>query len=142
MNRQLERSVANDFLRSVETKVLRISLLKGGLIHKTFLVEAKNDAFYVLQGVNTNVFRNPNLVVMNQQLIAKYLEKKGYPKILLTMVANADQSYLLQDHKGQTWRMFNAIFPSKSLEVLSKHSQAFEAAKALSVFLSYLIDFP
>jgi thiamine kinase-like enzyme len=105
-------------------------------------VEAKNDAFYVLQGVNTNVFRNPNLVVMNQQRIAMYLEKKGYPKILLTMVANADQSYLLQDHKGQTWRMFNAIFPSKSLEVLSKHSQAFEAAKALSEFHSYLIDFP
>jgi hypothetical protein len=67
MNRQLERSVANDFLRSVETKVQRISLLKGGLIHKTFLVEAMNDTFYVLQGINTQVFRNPNLVVMKDR---------------------------------------------------------------------------
>ena len=48
----------------------------------------------------------------------------------------------LLDHKGQTWRMFNAIFPSKSLEVLGKHSQAFAAAKALSEFHSYLMDFP
>ncbi|MEY3844551.1 MAG: hypothetical protein RL293_973 [Bacteroidota bacterium] len=142
MNRQLERSVANDFLKSVETKVQRISLLKGGLIHKTFLVESMNDTFYVLQGVNTQVFQNPNLVVMNQQRIVQYLEQKGYPKRLLSMLANANQSYLLQDHKGQTWRMFKAIFPSKSLEVLSKPSQAFEAAKALSEFHSYLMDFP
>ena len=142
MNRQLERSVANDFLKSLDTKVQRISLLKGGLIHKTFLVEAKNDAYFVLQGVNTQVFRNPNLVVMNQQRIAKHLEQKGYPKICLTMLANADERFLLLDHKGQTWRMFQAIFPSKSLEVLGKHSQAFAAAKALSEFHSYLLDFP
>ena len=142
MNRQLERSVANDFLKSLDTKVQRISLLKGGLIHKTFLVEAMNDAYFVLQGVNTQVFRNPNLVVMNQQRIAQHLEQKGYPKICLTMLANADERFLLLDHKGQTWRMFHAIHPSKSLEVLGKHSQAFAAAKALSEFHSYLMDFP
>lgn len=77
MNRQLERSIANDFLKSLETKVQRISLLKGGLIHKTFLVEAMNNAFYVLQGVNTHVFSNPNLVVMNQLRIAQFLEKRA-----------------------------------------------------------------
>ena len=142
MNRQLERSVANDFLKSLDTKVQRISLLKGGLIHKTFLVEAMNDAYFVLQGVNTQVFHNPNLVVMNQQRIAQHLEQKGYPKICLTMLANADERFLLLDHKGQTWRMFHAIHPSKSLEVLGKHSQAFAAAKALSEFHSYLMDFP
>ncbi len=142
MNRQLERSVANDFLKSLDTKVQRISLLKGGLIHKTFLVEAMNDTFYVLQGVNTHVFSNPNLVVMNQLRIAQFLAKKGYPKFCLTLVKNADQNYLLQDHKGQTWRMFHAIHPSKSLDVLTKHAQAFEAAKALSEFHSYLLDFP
>ena len=142
MNRQLERSVANDFLKSLDTKVQRISLLKGGLIHKTFLVEAMNDAYFVLQGVNTQVFGNPNLVVMNQQRIAQHLEQKGYPKICLTMLANADERFLLLDHKGQTWRMFHAIHPSKSLEVLGKHSQAFAAAKALSEFHSYLMDFP
>ncbi len=142
MNRQLERSVANDFLKSLGTRVQRISLLKGGLIHKTFLVEAMNDMYFVLQGVNTQVFSNPNLVVMNQQRIAKYLEQKGYPKICLTMLANIDERFLLLDHKGQTWRMFKAIFPSKSLEVLGKHSQAFAAAKALSEFHSYLMDFP
>ena len=58
------------------------------------------------------------------------------------MLANIDERFLLLDHKGQTWRMFNAIFPSKSLEVLGKHSQAFAAAKALSEFHSYLMDFP
>ena len=142
MNRQLERSIASDFLKSMETKVQRISLLKGGLIHKTFLVEAMNDTFYVLQGVNTHVFSNPNLVVMNQLRIAQFLAKKGYPKSCLTLVKNADQNYLLQDHKGQTWRMFHAIHPSKSLDVLTKHAQAFEAAKALSEFHSYLLDFP
>jgi hypothetical protein len=142
MNRQLERSVANDFLKSVDTKVQRISLLKGGLIHKTFLVEAKNESLYVLQGVNTHVFRNPNLVVMNQLRIAKFLLEKGYPKTCLSLLSNLDQSYLLQDYKGQTWRMFHAIHPSKSIELLSKHSQAFEAAKALSEFHFYLIDFP
>ena len=142
MNRQLERSVANDFLKSLETKVQRISLLKGGLIHKTFLVEAMNDMYFVLQGVNTHVFSNPNLVVMNQLQIAQFLTEKGYPKTSLTLLKNADQNYLLQDQKGQTWRMFKAIFPSKSLEVLGKHAQAFEAAKALSEFHFFLMDLP
>jgi Ser/Thr protein kinase RdoA (MazF antagonist) len=142
MNRQLERSVANDFLKSLGTKVQRISLLKGGLIHKTFLVEAMNDAYFVLQGVNTHVFSNPNLVVLNQLRISQFLTQNGYPKTCLTLLKNADGSYLLQDQKGQTWRMFHAIHPSKSLEVLSKHSQAFEAAKALSEFHFFLKDFP
>jgi hypothetical protein len=79
---------------------------------------------------------------MNQLRIAHYLTQKGYPKPCLSLIANADQSYLLHDNKGQTWRMFHAILPSKSLEVLSKHSQAFEAAKALSEFHAYLMDFP
>lgn len=142
MNRQLERSVANDFLKSVGTKVQRISLLKGGLIHKTFLVEALNDTYFVLQGVNTQVFSNPNLVVINQLQIAQFLTQKAYPKTILSLLKNTDQNYLLQDQKGQTWRMFKAIFPSKSLEVLGKHSQAFEAAKALSEFHFFLMDLP
>lgn len=142
MNRQLERSIANDFLKSLETKVQRISLLKGGLIHKTFLVEAMNDTFYVLQGVNTHVFSNPNLVVMNQLRIAQFLTQKGYPKTCLSLLANSDQSYLVQDNKGQTWRMFHAIHPSRSIDVLSNDSQAFEAAKALSEFHAFLMDFP
>jgi thiamine kinase-like enzyme len=142
MNRQLERSVANDFLKSIGTKVQRISLLKGGLIHKSFLVEAKNESFYVLQGVNTHVFSNPNLVVMNQLRIAQFLTQKGYPKKCLSLIANADQRYLLQDQKGQTWRMFHAIYPSKSIDVLGNYSQAFEAAKALSEFHKFLMEFP
>ncbi len=142
MNRQLERSIANDYLKSLSTKVMRISLLKGGLIHKTFLVEAMNGESYVLQGMNTQVFKNPNLIVLNQQNIARFLASKNYPKHLLELMSNEQKVFLLQDTKGQTWRMFKAITPSKSMEVVSQPKQAFEAARALSEFHAYLRDYP
>lgn len=142
MNRQQERSIANDYLKSLSTKVMRITLLKGGLIHKTFLVEAMNGESYVLQGMNTQVFKNPNLIVLNQQNIARFLAEKKYPKFSLELLSNAQQNYLLQDTKGQTWRMFKAITPSKSMEVLTHPKQAFEAAKALSEFHAFLREYP
>jgi Ser/Thr protein kinase RdoA (MazF antagonist) len=142
MNRQLERSIANDFLRTLGTRVRRISLLKGGLIHRSFLVDAMNDQYFVLQGVNTNVFQNPNLVVMNQQKIALFLSHKNYPKSCLQLVSNLEGQFLIQDEKGQAWRMFKAIYPTKNLENVTQVTQAFEAAKALSEFHAYLIDFP
>lgn len=142
MNRQLERSIANDYLKTLSTKVMRISLLKGGLIHKTFLVEAMNGESYVLQGMNTQVFKNPNLIVLNQQNIARYLTEKNYPKYRLELMANEEHNYLLQDTKGQTWRMFKAITPSKNMEIISHPKQAFEAARALSEFHAYLKDYP
>lgn len=142
MNRQLERSIANDFLKSRATKVMRISLLKGGLIHKTFLVEAMNGENYVLQGMNTQVFKNPNLIVLNQQNISRFLTDKNYPKQRLELISNEQHNFLLQDTKGQTWRMFHAITPSKSMEVISHPKQAFEAAKALSEFHAFLREYP
>lgn len=142
MNRQLERSIANDFLKSQSTRAMRISLLKGGLIHKTFLVESMDDQSFVLQGMNTQVFKNPNLIVLNQRNIERHLREKAYPKQMLQMICNLQDNYLIQDLKGQTWRMFKAIEPSKSMEVLTNPKQAFEAAKALSEFHAYLRSFP
>ncbi len=142
MNRQLERSIANDFLRTHGTRVRRISLLKGGLIHKSFLIETMNDHFFVLQAINTHVFQNPNLLVMNQEKISLFLQEKNYPKAALQLISNAEDQLLIQDEKGQTWRMFKAIYPSKNLDVITEESQAFEAAKSLSEFHAFLSDFP
>jgi thiamine kinase-like enzyme len=142
MNRQLERSIANDFLLTQETRARRITLLKGGLIHKSFLIETMNDHYFVLQAVNTQVFQNPGLLVVNQEKISLFLRQKHYPKACLQLITNSDGELLVKDEKGQIWRFFKAIYPSKNIDVITGETQAFEAAKSLSEFHAFLIDFP
>jgi len=138
MNRQFEKSIANKFLATLGQKTMRITLMKSGMVHRSFLVETFDQEEYILQAVNTHVFHDLAHLATLQQEIASHLSKVNYPHPILKTVKFEGQIYLIDEQKGYVWRMFEGIKNSRNLERLFLAAQSFEAAKSLSDLHFYL----
>ncbi|MEY3507996.1 MAG: hypothetical protein RIR44_1228, partial [Bacteroidota bacterium] len=55
-----------------DASLVEVKPLGEGLINHTYIISSGNDA-YVLQKINTAVFKNPDAIAHNIQLIAGYL---------------------------------------------------------------------
>ncbi len=87
--------------------------LTTGLINSTYIVTKENGEKYLLQKINTNVFKDPQAIQENYSLIEEHLKNKNsfdLPEIIKT----ADGDLLYQDADGGVWRMFQYIPDSYS----------------------------
>lgn len=81
---RIAREVAEQF--AIEGAIVRVSPLGTGLIHRTYLVScgvadaADAGREYVLQRINTNVFRDPVRLMQNVDRIVAHLQSPGAPR--------------------------------------------------------------
>ncbi|SQH74210.1 conserved protein of unknown function [Shewanella benthica] len=122
----------------------KISPLGNGHINDTFLVRW-SDGEFVLQGLNTQVFKTPNALVENAHKIAAHLAKKRKTNdYSLTVVkpVRTEKGLLAVDLGAQGfWRAINYLPHSHSIDVVSSEDEAYSAAKAFGHFASALSDF-
>jgi len=115
----------------------------NGLINKTFLVKGKNSTF-VLQRINQNVFKKPDQLVNNAELINKHLlAKKSDGDYLLEPIwhiPNTNKEMLLLIDEGY-WRAIHYIENCYTVEAVSSTEQASQVAAAFAQFTSALTDF-
>lgn len=119
-------SLAEDF---------EVKPLTSGHINRSFLVH-NAEKRYVLQKINTSIFKNSEVIMQNIRQVAMHLRQKKYPKRILEPIPFSDGHLL---HNKQ-WRLFHYFENTLTFEKVESEQQAFEAAKALSQFHSYLID--
>lgn len=107
----------------------------SGLINQTYLVKAKKD--YILQNINTLVFKKPESLANNIALSADYLSKAfpAYPFIKIVKTLSG-KSYSIQN--GIYWRLQEFIKDSFTLDQANSSSLAFEAGKAVGEFTANL----
>lgn len=117
-----------------------------GNINDSFLAEGKEK--YVLQRINTDVFRDPSAVMKNLQLVCAHLEKKirqeggnPYRESLQFLQNKTDGSLLYTDEDGSCWRMYRYVDDVVTLQSISSPEEAFRAAFAFGRFQSRLSDF-
>jgi Ser/Thr protein kinase RdoA (MazF antagonist) len=111
-----------------------------GLINHTWLVTTPT-AQYILQRINSKIFKNPYDIAENIASIAKFLAHR-YPDY--TFVSP------LQDAEGKTtvcieseyFRLFPFVKNSVTIDVVNTPSQAFEAAAQFGKFTNILAEFP
>ena len=53
-----------------------ISLFGNGLIHQTYLLSENGSPSYILQEINTAVFKQPQAIENNLERLASYLKEK------------------------------------------------------------------
>ncbi len=121
-----------------------ISTIHSGHINTTYLVELRTSHLqtekYILQSINTHVFKQPEDIMSNLALIAAHLSISGYPKIISSAIVNKAGKHLTYDATGKPWRMLLYINESLCFDKVQNTKQAYDAAKAFGEFYAYLWD--
>lgn len=100
----------------------------SGHINNTFLLQKQDGSKYVLQRINTAVFREPEVIARNQRLASDYLAKHHPDYLFITPVPTVEGKdlFVLND---EYWRMIPFIADSVTVDQADDPTQAYEAAK-------------
>ena len=117
----------------------KITTVQSGLINETLRVQSGNH-LYLLQAVNTQVFRYPELIDDNLNRLAEYFweEDPGYR--FTAPVHNLYGQSLIQAG-GRYYRVFDWVQGSHTIDVVANVQQAAEAAGAFGLFTFLLEGF-
>lgn len=118
-----------------------IAKVGSGLINHTYLIQPKSgDKKFILQQINTNVFKNPWAIANNIEAISDYLAKEfpSYYFIRPIKTLNGLEMAVVND---EYWRMLPFVSDTVSLDVLSEPEQAYEAAKQFGKLSMLLNNF-
>ena len=103
---------------------------------------------YILQRINHNVFKDPENLMKNIELITDHLRKKviedgGDPqREALTLVPAVNGSNYYKSTDGEYWRAYHFIEDAQTYEVVENLQHAYSAAQAFGKFQHQLSDFP
>jgi len=123
-----------------------------GHIHDTYRIntEGKESDDYILQRLNTNVFKDIPSLQENMERVTSHLRQKiavipgsDIKRECLTLIpaAGTGKSFFIDD-AGNYWRMFIFITDHRSYERVDSYSKAFEGGRIIGRFQSMLADMP
>ena len=134
-------TISDIFLSTVNRASGKAEKITSGLINSTFKIQDSSGENYILQRINSTVFKCPEDLSYNIELITSFLKNSGYPKALIELCRTADNATIIDHHKWGSWRMMKFFEQTTCVESIKRVTQAVQAAKALGEFHSYLIDF-
>lgn len=114
----------------------------GGLINRTWTICAPaQHPCYILQQINTSIFKHPEDIALNIRNIGTYL-KQHYPGYLFAgaLPTLSGQELHIDDNR-QYYRLFPFIPKSHSIEVVHTPAEALEAARQFARFTHLLSGF-
>lgn len=143
-------AVASEFAPSAQ--ILDIRPYGNGNVHDTFLVTVENAAApsFILQRLNTRVFRRPELVMANLRTCTEHVRERlaratlspgrrwEVPRVL---PARDGRDYFI-DAAGSFWRALSFIEATRSFEVIENPEHAREVGYGLGAFHQLLSDLP
>lgn len=102
---------------------------------------------YILQRINSNVFKNPVALMENVQRVTGHLGTKiglaeGSSRRLLTLIPARGGKAWYHDPAGNCWRTYIFIEKARTYDAVESPQQAFQAARAFGRFQGWLADLP
>lgn len=136
----MELTVYPEILRAYgfEPELISLQLLGAGHINSTYLISDQNEEKYILQQLNTKVFKEPYAIANNIDLIVQFL-RKYYPSYLFPSPVATLKGELMAQYHNEFWRLLPFIPNCIAPQVLTDPAQAYEAAKQFGQ-LSRLLD--
>jgi Ser/Thr protein kinase RdoA (MazF antagonist) len=123
----------------------------SGNINDTFLVmpDSGNERKFILQRLNTHVFRAPELVMQNMRRVTEHIEARlrismdadrrwETPRVLK---ARDGQDYFIDSH-GSFWRAISFIESAETFDTIQSAAHAEEVGFGLGMFHNLVSDLP
>ena len=118
----------------------------NGHINDTFLVDCVDEAGdkrYILQAINTHIFKKPNQVMHNIQKVTTFLRNDATdPRRVLSLVFTKDGRSCYTDADGRVWRVYDFVEDSLCLESPETREDFYQSAVAFGDFQKRLGKFP
>jgi len=135
-----------------EGAIANIQEFGNGNINHTFLVSLDNSSakHFILQRINTQVFRQPELVMQNMSNFTNHVSQRLHdspppngkrwevPRVLLTQNS---QNYLI-DNQGSFWRAIAFITGAQTFDTIQGGDHGWEVGYALGMFHNLISDLP
>jgi len=117
-----------------------IEPLGSGLINKTWKVFGNGGQAFVLQRINTDVFKNPEYIASNIRKIGQYLATVD-PLYLFAAPLPASNGRYMVYIEGSYYRLSAFVPGSQTFDSLTGTGYAYEAAKQFGRFSRLLVSF-
>ncbi len=112
---------------TIDKEILEISPLGNGHINTTFLVRIKDDKDYVLQRINTVVFKDVDLLMENCHKVSRYLRHHGFES--LKVIHTKDDKLYFRDG-DDCYRLYVFIENTVCYETIDSVDLLVNAGKA------------
>lgn len=102
--------------------------------YKVSLVNSENQ--YILQKINTQVFKYPEQIIKNHFKLQQFLETDTRDLKIPHLIHTKQDRFLFIDNESNAWRLMNFFKDSYSIEVVENENQASEAGRGFGWFLN------
>jgi Ser/Thr protein kinase RdoA (MazF antagonist) len=131
-------------------RVLEIHEFGNGNINDTYLVSTDGDSIedkhFVLQRINTQVFRQPRLIMQNMREFTEHVRRRareeGHRWITPRVISACDGEGFHIDSEGNFWRAISYVYGTRSYETIRDARIAYEVGYALGTFQYLISDLP
>lgn len=114
-----------------------------GHINHTYLVVTATGKRYILQQVNTHIFRHADQLMENVSMVIQHIGSKcDDPRSVLHLVSTLDGQPYLRQADGSIWRVFDFVEDSICLQLPETPDDFYQSAVAFGRFQEMLKDFP
>lgn len=141
-------SVAEQF--APYTQVSSVHEFSNGNINDTYLVTIDTDLpeekQFVLQRINTQVFKQPKLIMQNMRAFTEHMRRRardeGHQWEMPRVIPACDGQDFYMDPEGNFWRAISYVHGARSFETIKDAALAREVGYALGTFQYLISDLP
>lgn len=127
---------------SIESTPRQCDRYGNGHINDTYLVVCENGHRYILQRINTSIFRDVDSLMKNISLVTGFLsERCDDPRRVLTLVPTRKGEPYHRDEDGSCYRLYEFVEDSLCLERPESEEDFYECAVAFGEFQKMLSAF-
>lgn len=132
----------------VEQEVASVEPYGSGHINHTYLAQMSEGKKYILQGINTTIFKDTDQLMENILNVTSYLRQEiertgGDPKReTLTVVLTKDGKSYFTDEDGSKWRVYEFIEGAQTFDAVESDEDFYQSAVAFGRFQAMLANFP
>lgn len=146
MHLHIHTTIAEQF--TPQGCVLAVQEFGNGNINDTYLVTTDSDEepFFVLQRINTHVFKHPDLIMRNMRIFSEHMRRRSrqeghhweMPRVLKT--GNGQDFFI--DGDKRFWRAISYIQGASSFDTIRDLEHARQVGYAIGTFQYLISDLP